>query len=135
VIAEEDDAVFARRLGLRDGQVWLVVLGEPHVDEVGEVAWRGVNRVESLPVGAPFWPDFIPLPGVLLVARVVRLLDSKWLHLEHEHCNLNFLFLSPEERDEFLEGQIDTAEYCMQGPSIQFHMIRHNYFRKWHVPA
>ncbi len=34
VITEDDDAVFALRLDLRDGQVFLVVLGDPHVDEV-----------------------------------------------------------------------------------------------------
>ncbi len=38
VIAEDDDPSLARRLSLREGQVVLVVLGNPHVDEVGEVA-------------------------------------------------------------------------------------------------
>ncbi len=38
VSREVDDALLALRLGLRDGQVFHVVLGDPHVDEVGAVA-------------------------------------------------------------------------------------------------
>ncbi len=53
MITEDDDPLLALRLGLRDGQVLLVVFGSPHVAEVGEVARGDVDRGDGLPVGVP----------------------------------------------------------------------------------
>ncbi len=59
-IIEHDEPLLALGVDLRDGQVFLVVLGELHVDEVGSGPRVDAGRVEAGLVGAVFWREFAP---------------------------------------------------------------------------